>query len=69
METWHRPRRPAHTKEAAAWLGISEKKLRELARRGVLGVRREGTWYFSWESLADYASVPLENEGRTEDGR
>ena len=54
------PRRPLHTREAAKWLGISEKSLLEFARAGMIGKKRGGIWYFSMQSLCDFAGVPFD---------
>lgn len=56
------PRRPLHTREAAEWLGISEKSLLQFARAGLLGKKCGGTWYFSMQSLCDFAGVPFERQ-------
>ena len=54
------PTKPLHSKEAAAWLGISKKKLLEFARAGMIGKKVGGTWFFSMESLCDFSGVPYD---------
>lgn len=40
--------RPFHTREAAAWLGLSERSVLELARKGILQGKKVGhVWLFS----------------------
>lgn len=54
------PTRPLHSKEAAEWLGISTKSLLEFARAGLIGKKVGGVWFFSVQSLCDFAGVPYE---------
>ena len=54
------PTRPLHTKEAAEWLGVSTKTLLEFARAGLIGKKIGGVWFFSAQSLCDFAGVPYE---------
>lgn len=56
------PTKPLHTKEAAAWLGISTKSLLEFARAGLIGKKMGGTWFFSVKALCDFAGVPYEQQ-------
>lgn len=50
--------RPLHTKEAAAWLGISTRTLLKFARAGLIRARKvSGTWLFSVDALEDFAGV------------
>lgn len=52
---------PFRTAEAAAWLGLSERKVLDLARKGVLKGKKVGhVWLFSQESVAELAGVPVE---------
>lgn len=60
-------RRPLRTREAAAWLGICEKQLRELAKAGLVGKKVGNVWFFSQESLAELAGVPLEKSDPSDD--
>ena len=55
--------RPWHTKDAARWAGMSERKLLEFARDGVIPAKKiGGVWYFSPQKLADFFDVSLNGE-------
>lgn len=45
------------TREAARWLGISQKSLLEFARAGLIGKKVGGTWFFSVRALCEFAGV------------
>lgn len=50
--------RPWRTHEAAEWSGMSERKLLDLAREGILPAKKVGgTWYFSPDRLAEFFDV------------
>lgn len=52
---------PFRTSEAAVWLGLSERKVLELARKGVLKGKKVGhIWLFSQEAVANLAGVPID---------
>lgn len=52
--------RPWRTHEAARWSGMSERKLLEFAREGVIPARKVGgVWYFSPQKLAEFFGVSL----------
>lgn len=53
--------RPFRTREAAAWLGLSERSVLELARKGILQGKKVGhVWLFSQEAVAKLAGVPID---------
>lgn len=53
--------RPFHTREAAAWLGLSERSVLDLARKGILKGKKVGhVWLFSQEAVAKLAGVPID---------
>ena len=52
--------RPWRTPEAARWCGMSERRLLEFAREGVIPARKVGgVWYFSPQKLAEFFGVSL----------
>lgn len=52
--------RPWRTHEAAEWSGMSERKLLDLAREGILPAKKVGgIWYFSPDRLAEFFDVGL----------
>lgn len=52
--------RPWRTHEAAKWCGMSERRLLEFAREGVIPARKiGGVWYFSPQKLAAFFDVSL----------
>lgn len=53
--------RPWRSHEAAEWSGMSERKLLQLAREGILPARKVGgIWYFSPDKLAAFFDVNLD---------
>lgn len=55
-----KPTRPWHTREAAKWCGMSERRLLEFAREGIIPARKVGgVWYFSPQKLAEFFDVAI----------